>query len=282
VDTNTSKVISVRQGGWHGKTPLTATAGNGSFVTTTESGENITIIAGGSSGSDDDFFYSFTDATSKTSSTKTVTIDVTGASVAFTVPLAPAAPSATTIYVSSGIGPGAATAGSDTTGNGTIGNPYKTLAKALSVAASGNQVILRKGIYRNEANLNVSVTNLTIKGYATDISAGPLNPNNWPVIDGSIDISSVTWELVHSGRQEYRTTQTNLVSGTQIGCAILPGTSPYQIPRWEPLQGWREPRKMTRLPAYGNEGTTGPWSWTDSFRHTGTVVADQTEYYLVH
>ena len=105
---NTSTMVSVRQGGWHGKTPLTATAGNGSLVTTTESGENITIIAGGTSGNDDDFSYSFTDANGKTSSTKTVTIDVTGASVAFTVPLAPDAPSGTTIFVSSGVGPGAA------------------------------------------------------------------------------------------------------------------------------------------------------------------------------
>lgn len=94
-------------------------------------------------------------------------------------------------------------------------------------------------------------------------------------------MSGVTWEVVHSGRQEYRTTQTNLISGTKLGCAILEqGASAYQIPRWEPLNGWREPVRMTRLPAYGQEGTTGAWSWNNSFRHTGSVSEGQTQYYL--
>jgi hypothetical protein len=198
---------------------------------------------------------------------------------AYTVPAVPTAPSGTTRYVSSGVGTGAPAAGNDSSGNGTIGNPYRTVAKALSVANSGDQIILRKGIYR-EGGLNVADTNLTIKGYNQDIDDDPLDPDNWPILDGSIDMSSVTWELVHAGRQEYRTVQTNLVSGTKIGCAILPGTGPYVIPRWEPLSGWIEPRKLVRLPSYAQEGTTGAWSWTDAFRHTGAVTHPSTNYYL--
>jgi hypothetical protein len=113
-----SKVISVRQGGWHGKLPLTATAGDGSLVTTTESGEDITIQAGATTGNDDTFTYSFTDANAETSPTRTITVDVTEAptSAEFTVPAVPTEPGGTQHYV--------ATTGNDTTGDGTIGSPY--------------------------------------------------------------------------------------------------------------------------------------------------------------
>jgi hypothetical protein len=45
------------------------TAGNGSLVTTTESGDEITILAGGTTGNDATFTYSFTDANGNTSQT---------------------------------------------------------------------------------------------------------------------------------------------------------------------------------------------------------------------
>ena len=77
-----TKQISVLQGGWHGKIPVTASAGNGSLVTTTESGDQITVTAGVVTGNDDTFSYSFTDANGNTTATKTVTIDVTTAAPA--------------------------------------------------------------------------------------------------------------------------------------------------------------------------------------------------------
>lgn len=95
VNASASKMVSVRQGGWHGKLPLTVSAGNGSLVTTSESGENITIEAGATTGIDDTFTYSFTDANDNTSPSRTVTVDVTEAATAqFTIPVAPSAPSA--------------------------------------------------------------------------------------------------------------------------------------------------------------------------------------------
>lgn len=79
VQASQSKGVSVRQGGWHGKLPLIAAAGDGSLVTTTESGEDVTVLAGSTTGENDTFTFSFTDATGKTSPTRTVTIDVTAA-----------------------------------------------------------------------------------------------------------------------------------------------------------------------------------------------------------
>jgi hypothetical protein len=54
------------------------------------------------------------------------------------------------------VGPGAAiyvaTTGSDTSGNGSSGAPYKTIQKGISVMASGDTVIVKAGIYVGKAN----------------------------------------------------------------------------------------------------------------------------------
>jgi Concanavalin A-like lectin/glucanases superfamily len=200
---------------------------------------------------------------------------------AYTLPAVPTAPSGTTRYVSSGVGSGAPAAGNDSSGNGTIGNPYRTLGRALAVANSGDQIILRKGIYR-EANLSISDTNLTIKGYDQDIAADPLDPDNWPIIDGGINMSPVTWELVDAGRQEYRTQQTvgSLgLTGDMIGCFAYAGTGTYRVPRWEPLNGIVEPNKGNRLAPYASHNTNDDWS-LNCFRHTGAVAtSDLVTYY---
>lgn len=44
------------------------------------------------------------------------------------------------------------TSGSDTTGNGTIGSPYKTWSKVFSVAVCGDNVIARDGVYTKVNN----------------------------------------------------------------------------------------------------------------------------------
>ena len=147
--------------------------------------------------------------------------------LAYTVPVAPSDPPGSAIYV--------AIAGDDMTGDGSIERPYGTIAKALSAAANGSTVVLRKGVYRGEANLNVNVRNLTIKGFRPDIEANPLDPANWPIIDGCFDPANVTWELVDAGRQEYRTMQTKLGTGTPQGMVIAGRT--HQFQRWEPLKG---------------------------------------------
>jgi Concanavalin A-like lectin/glucanases superfamily len=194
-------------------------------------------------------------------------IDIQASDLAYTVPAAPSGPAAGAIYV--------ATTGNDISGNGSIGSPYKTLAKAISVAPGNNgEIVLRKGIYRDEANLNAGgKTNLTIKGYRDDILADPLNQDNWPIIDGSF--TGITWELFNAGRNEWRTTSTGHGSDVPQGMAT-PGTGPYQLPRWEPLGGMRVPTKVYRLYSYftptGARGET-------SFRHTGTVGFEQYSVY---
>lgn len=77
VPANGSIVVRVDQGGWHGCNPLTASAGNGALVTTTETANEIEIVAGGTTGNNDTFSYSFSDANGLTSPTRTVTVDVT-------------------------------------------------------------------------------------------------------------------------------------------------------------------------------------------------------------
>ena len=46
-----------------------------------------------------------------------------------------------------------ATTGNDTTGNGTIGNPYKTITKGFSVAVAGDTIQVRGGTYRETVAL---------------------------------------------------------------------------------------------------------------------------------
>jgi hypothetical protein len=189
----------------------------------------------------------------------------------YTVPAVAPAPGPSAIYV--------APNGNNTTGNGSIGNPYLTLAKAISVAPSnGGEIVLRKGVYRTEVNLAASgKTNLTIKGYASDIAADPLDPANWPIIDGCF--TGVSWEAynVTSTYHEYRTTA-NFSSGNPPQGMVLAGSTSYQIPRWEPLGGRRIPTRAFRLYPYFN--ATGARGAT-SFRSTAaTTTTGQYDHYL--
>lgn len=55
-------------------------------------------------------------------------------------------PSGTNIYVDKD--------GNDSTGDGTSSNPYKSIAKATSVGASGNNIILGNGVWEEQRTLN--------------------------------------------------------------------------------------------------------------------------------
>ena len=44
--------------------------------------------------------------------------------------------------------------GSDTTGDGTATNPYKTIAKATSVATAGTNIMLDDGVWSQQRTLN--------------------------------------------------------------------------------------------------------------------------------
>ena len=54
-----------------------------------------------------------------------------------------------------------ATNGNDTTGNGTSGNPYLTIGKAISVMSAGGEVIVKDGTYSGTANW-ISTVQVTI------------------------------------------------------------------------------------------------------------------------
>ncbi len=65
--------------------------------------------------------------------------------------------------------------GNDTTADGTIGNPFKTINAALAAAEPGDTVILRNGNYREETDVRPRKMNITIKS----------KNGEWGVIDFS-------------------------------------------------------------------------------------------------
>jgi hypothetical protein len=76
--------------------------------------------------------------------------------------------------------------GSDTTGDGKISNPYKTITKAIAVAgtiAETNQVIINLACGTYTENLNITRDNLYIVGGSTSLSTAT-------VINGSITVDT--------------------------------------------------------------------------------------------
>jgi hypothetical protein len=59
-----------------------------------------------------------------------------------------------------------ATTGNDTTGNGSSGNRYRTLAKGVTIANSGDIVLLRTGNYNETATITKAVTLRATRGTA--------------------------------------------------------------------------------------------------------------------
>lgn len=72
-----------------------------------------------------------------------------------------------------------ATTGSDTTGNGSIGTPYKTISKGLSVAFPGDTVYVRNGIY------SISSSIAAVNGASGNRINLFAYPGELPVIDGT-------------------------------------------------------------------------------------------------
>ncbi len=83
-----------------------------------------------------------------------------------------------------------ATNGNDTTGTGSINNPYATLAKAMGLAGAGNLVYMRGGTYPVAST--ISLTNIATSTQPIRIRA---YPSETPILDGSSfsdDVLSVT------------------------------------------------------------------------------------------
>lgn len=68
------------------------------------------------------------------------------------------------VYVSSGVGPKAAPAGDDKTGDGSLEKPFRTITHALKMGA--RDIVVRQGRY-NEGYIDAR--NATIRGYPGDI-----------------------------------------------------------------------------------------------------------------
>jgi len=96
--------------------------------------------------------------------------------------------------------------GNDGTGNGSIGAPYATLAKARDMATSGTTVYLRGGTYYLSAPVVFGTAN-------SGTAAAPITYTAYqgekPVISGGIKIPASTWTTV-SGNIVKTTISTNL------------------------------------------------------------------------
>ncbi|SNR31449.1 Por secretion system C-terminal sorting domain-containing protein [Lutibacter agarilyticus] len=101
-----------------------------------------------------------------------------------------------------------ATNGNDTTGNGTIDNPYRTFNKAISLMSAGDVCIIRGGIYEEELSVNKSGTAgnfLTFKaadGENVEIRATS-KINGWQVHSGNIYKATVNMSMESRFRAVY-------------------------------------------------------------------------------
>lgn len=111
-----------------------------------------------------------------------------------------------------------ATSGSDSSGNGSINAPYATVAKAYSVATSGDTIVVRGGIYR-EGNLTITTSKpIKLIAYPNEAptfnGAQPLN-GGWSV-EGSLSYHTYTPRPVTDGSGISFTTGQNL-NGDGVG-----------------------------------------------------------------
>ncbi|MCD4735816.1 MAG: hypothetical protein K8R53_07205, partial [Bacteroidales bacterium] len=75
----------------------------------------------------------------------------------------------TTIFVS--------TTGSNTTGNGTLSNPYETLQYALWQCSQGDTIEMRGGNYPVTDEIRIETSDITIRSY----------PGEWAVLAAPFD-----------------------------------------------------------------------------------------------
>ncbi|WP_405295583.1 T9SS type A sorting domain-containing protein [Algibacter sp. Ld11] len=107
---------------------------------------------------------------------------------------------ATDIYV--------ATNGNDTSGNGTMANPYKTFTKAISIMSAGDVCIIRGGIYEEALNVTKNGTSgnyLTFKaadGEDVEIRATNI-VNGWQAHSGNIYKATVNMAIESRFRAVY-------------------------------------------------------------------------------
>ena len=111
-----------------------------------------------------------------------------------------------------------ATNGNDTTGTGAIGAPYATLAKAVSVAANGDSIVIRGGMYR-EGNVtipqNKTLTVTAYPGELPEFRGSQVYSGSWTT-EGSYQYRAYTPQPVTDGGGISFTTGQNL-TGDGVG-----------------------------------------------------------------
>lgn len=120
--------------------------------------------------------------------------------------------------------------GSDTSGTGTLAQPYRTLPKAESVSANGDSIVLRGGTYPIASNATfVDRTGLDIVAY----------PGETPVFDGSIAAPSSASSDGSLRYVSYQPMRAGLAEGVVIShlpVATFSGGSPTGLAA---QRGWR-------------------------------------------
>ena len=102
------------------------------------------------------------------------------------------------------------TSGSDGSGNGSVGSPYKTVHVALSHIANGGTIVVRGGDYNQNTLIQPILNNITIESY----------PGETVWFDGSIPVtgwtqSGSTW--VHSGWTYQFDSSASFTTGSDAG-----------------------------------------------------------------
>jgi hypothetical protein len=115
------------------------------------------------------------------------------------------------IFVS--VGWGTIPAGSDTTGDGSIGNPYKTLRKALNVSTTGDTIQIRGGDYTQPGWTYVGAANHGLTINRDDITINGYNGEK-VVIDGSAVTFTVGYGIfmIYSGANYYHNITINNIN----------------------------------------------------------------------
>ena len=127
-----------------------------------------------------------------------------------------------------------ATNGNDSTGNGSIGNPYATLTKAVGVMSAGDTTYLRGGKYPSSSQINMTAIGSSISYYTVTNY-----PGEFPILDCSgesgssegIRITGAYWHLyglvitnaAHNGINIRGSSTAKAGSFNTIGCCVVVG-----------------------------------------------------------
>jgi len=166
-----------------------------------------------------------------------------------------------------------ATSGNDTTGNGTIGSPFRTIQKAANTAVAGDNVVIRAGTYRETVRPAASGTALARITYKAFEAAGAFEE---VIISGADPVSGWTAHDTSGGKAIYKSSAMNWNlsnTGASFGTAyrnqIFVNGGMMVLARWPNVPADR----ITRLSyqdlalvssGSGQAGSTSASAWIDN------------------